>query len=437
MGTFTAKADSSTEIGLSWNIQGDEDATVQSATITQTDPAGNQKKQVFGGDDIGTTFFHPLNPSTLYNYELDAIWIDDAGDSTTETLTTSCATPATPSQPGTGHGGGGTATVPVPGRPTNLTASWNVPDYNEITVTWNVGGYTNRVEVSAEGPAPYLPAPTSYASYLPSGSELRATIPGVKPGPYNITVTDSDVIGSQKSSASATCTLSAPPPVGPITKLVASWNSHYTAVNISWSQGSGSLTTGVELKRYAGDYSESGTAEVTAMVPLTSPSYTDTPPVISGSSQYQYQLIASNSFSSSSEVSNVLSPPQAPAAPANVVAKWTVNYTQVEVTWDPVDHTDFYEVVVWKWTLLDGPSEMEDHTNITTTTFTESLTGRGFIWYQFQVIAHNRFGSGSTPIYPDPSTTDTLTVGGSSGSGTPPPPGSPPPFHHPVISNKP
>jgi hypothetical protein len=388
-------------------------------------------------DSSGPTYFKNLQHSALYSYELDAPWLDEYGDLNTETLYGSGTTPATPSQPGSGHGGGGTATVPVPGKPTNLTASWNVPNYTNITVTWKVGANTNLVEVSAYGDAPYLPPPTSYPSYLAPGAEQEHIFQGVVPGPYIITVTASDVIGSQKSSASATYTLSPPPPVGAIANLVAKWNSDYTAVGISWSQGSGSPTTGVELKRYAGTYSESGTADEMVMVPLTSRSYTDTPAVISSSSQYQYQLVASNAVSSSSELSNVLSPPQAPAAPTNVVAKWTVNYTQVEVTWDPVDHADFYEVVVWKWTLLDGPSEMEDHTNITTTTFTESLTGRGFIWYQFQVIAHNRFGSGSTPIYPDPSTTDTLTVGGSSGSGTPPPPGSPPPFHHPVISNKP
>ena len=212
------------------------------------------------------------------------------------------------------------------------------------------------------------------------------------------------------------------------------WDSAYTSVTLTWSQGSGSINTTLQLGRYAGHYSASSTAQETVNKP-SSP-HTDTPPNISSSSPaYQYRLVAANSIGQSSALSNVLSPPQAPPAPANVVAKWSVDYTQATVTWDAADHADTYEVLLFRTTLIDGPTQLEDHTGIVVTRFQEPLAGQAGIWYQYQVIGHNRFGSNSSAL------SNALSVQGSETSppsSLPPSAGSPPTGPtHPVIPTHP
>jgi len=97
MSYFTATAQNSTAIGLSWNFQSDVNGIIQGVTITQTDPDGNTAAQNFGpGDSVGSTVFSGLKPSTLYNYELDAPWQDEFGDQNVETLYCSATTKPAP-----------------------------------------------------------------------------------------------------------------------------------------------------------------------------------------------------------------------------------------------------------------------------------------------------------------------------------------------------
>jgi hypothetical protein len=91
-------------------------------------------------------------------------------------------------------------------------------------------------------------------------------------------------------------------------------------------------------------------------------------------------------FGATTATSNIVPHPAKPAAPTNVVARWTVDYTQAEVTWDPVPHATSYEVLLFR-TYGDGPlqsvvTQIEDHKNITTTTFTEALVGQNLTSYQ-------------------------------------------------------
>lgn len=88
---------------------------------------------------------------------------------------------------------------------------------------------------------------------------------------------------------------------------------------------------------------------------------------------------------------------------------WSLNgpwITKATVTWDAVEHADSYEVILYRSDIFDQPSQVGDYTNIGSTTFTEPLVGLTSIWYTYQVVAHNRFGSNSSEL----SDTNALTV---------------------------
>jgi hypothetical protein len=297
---------------------------------------------------------------------------------------------------GGGGGGGVGAQVPIPPDPiVNLTASWNAPEYTEITVNWQVGLDTTETRAEAAGAGSYTSNWSAELSQPSNKNPASATFSGVKPSSYTITATAANI--SLTNTTSKTIALAAPPLPGAITGLNAAWNNNgYMSVALKWAQGPGTPTTSFELQRYAGEFSASATPQATVpVVPPSSP-FTDTPPNITGSSQYQYQLIATNAFGQQSEVSNVLPPPQAPSSPTNVVAKWTIEYTQVTVTWDPSDQADNYEVVLLRTDSFDVITQLEDHVGVTSTSFQDQLVGQLSTDYQYQIIAHNRFGSNSS-----------------------------------------
>jgi hypothetical protein len=400
MGTFSqnTNASTSTSISLEWNFESDVNGIIQSMTITQTAPSGAQTPQNFSSVPIsGATIFSSLDPDTAYSYALTAPWVDENGDLNVESLECSGTTKAKAATGG-GGGGGGTgagAQVPIPPDPiVNLTASWNAPEYTEITVNWQVGLDTTKTRASAAGAGTYTSDWSAELSQPSNKTPASVTFSGVKPSSYTITATAANI--SLTNTTSKTIALAAPPLPGAITGLNAAWNNGYTGVVLKWAQGSGTPTTSFELQRYAGEFSASATPQATVpVVPPSSP-FTDTPPDISGSSQYQYQLIATNAFGQQSEVSNVLSPPQAPPSPGNVVAKWTIEYTQVTVTWDSSDQADNYEVVLLRTDNFDVVTQLEDHVGVTSTSFQDQLAGQLSTDYQYRIIAHNRFGSNSS-----------------------------------------
>lgn len=398
MGTFSqnTNASTSTSIALEWNFESDVNGIIQSMTITQTAPSGTQTTQTFSTVTIsGTTIFSGLAPDTAYSYVLTAPWEDENGDLNTESLECAGTTKAKAATGGGGGGGGAGTQVPIPPDPIiNLTASWNAPEYTEITVNWQVGLDTTQTRAEAAGAGTYISSWSAELSQPSNKNPESVTFSGVKPSSYTITATAANI--SLTNTTSKTIALAAPPLPGTITGLNAAWNNGYTGVVLKWAQGPGTPTTSFELQRYAGEFSASATPQATVpVVPPSSP-FTDTPPNISGSSQYQYQLIATNAFGQQSEVSNVLSPPQAPPSPTNVVAKWSIEYTQVIVTWDPADQADNYEVVLLRTDIFDVITQLEDHVGVTATSFQEQLAGQLSTDYQYQITAHNRFGSNSS-----------------------------------------
>jgi hypothetical protein len=181
MGQLHANPNSSSVMEISWQFGDDIQGIIQSITVTQTAPDGTTTPQSLPPDSLGPTYFMGLQANTLYNYELDAPWEDENGGINTETLTCSGKTKAgtptpTPTPTRTPHP---TPTptppdVPIPPEPiTNLTASWNHPDYNKTTVTWNVGSYTNFIEVSYQHVPPRA---WTYGNYLPSGDQISVTL---------------------------------------------------------------------------------------------------------------------------------------------------------------------------------------------------------------------------------------------------------------------
>lgn len=191
-----------------------------------------------------------------------------------------------------------------------------------------------------------------------------------------------------------------------ITRLVASWNNKYTGVILSWDQGPETPPTTFELQRYAGEFSPSATPQILP-TPTSSP-YQDTPPEILATSQYQYQLIFSNAFGSNKIVSNILAPPQAPAAPKNVVAKWTVDYTNAEVTWEAVDHAEGYKVFLYKTDIFDDTTQVGNAVTTIDKIFAQGgLMGQPYISYTYVILAENKFGNNSSSF---PDTNASLTV---------------------------
>jgi hypothetical protein len=409
---YSATAQSSTAIEVSWDLTSvDPGFELLSLSITQTNPSGNPTTQNFSELLLASsTVFNALSPDTTYTYVIDATWSDgedgigatynpEPGINCTTKSAGQNAPPPPPPPPD----------VPIlPDKPTKLTASWNAPDYTVINVSFELGADTTSFQVTYSGTGSNgVSASSPWTSYTVPGtytSSLRA-----KPNAYNITVVAANG-SSHQSITSAMVYLAPPPGPGAINDLTAAWNDGYTGVVVEWKQASGTTTTGFELQRYAGQFSASTIAQET--IQIQGSPFTDTPAQISSSSKYQYRLIASNIFGQSSALSNSLSPPVAPPSPTSVVAKWGVDYTRVTVSWDPSDHADNYEVILFEVDIDDVWTQKEDHVNVASTNFTEPLVGQVSIWHIYQVIAHNRFGSNNT-------LSNSLTV--------PPPPTPPPP----------
>jgi hypothetical protein len=409
MPTFSATAQSSSAIEVSWNLTDvDPGYLFDALSITQTAPDGQQTPQNLPPNDvvqIGTTLFTGLQPNTTYTYVIYAVWDDGQGGigftynpQPGITCVTKAAQSASSGTQGTGSSS--TNAGPALGPITGLTAKWNAPDYNQVTVDFTAGKNSTAAVTQFKGPSNYKTSTVIYRNAIQPPDKsvpISFAVEHLKPGAYTITVTET----YKTYSNSATYYLAAPPPPGALTDVSASWNAGYSAVILSWKQGSGTTTTSMTLQRFAGEVSASGTPPEPVQIPLTSP-YTDTPTSITSSSQYQYKLTASNAFGQTSASSNLLGPPTAPAAPGNVVAEWSVKYTQAKVTWDADLHADSYEVVLFR-TDGDGPfqsilRQAGDYPNITSTSFTGPLTGQYLTSYQYQVIAHNRFGSNSSAL---------------------------------------
>jgi hypothetical protein len=439
MPSFSASPQSSSAIRVDWSLLDvDPGHEIVGLTITQTAPNGTSTPQNFQIGQIvqaGTTEFTGLQPATTYTYVIYAQW-DDGNVYNPEPGTT--ATTLALHQGGSaGSGSGSGTTIPQvalpPGKITGLTANWNAPAYTDIKVDWIAGSDTTSTMAQAlSGAGKKYQSPWATLPFSSKTEGMTATFPNMPPDSYTITVIDADGTGSEQVQTTASTQVSRPPGPGAITGFTAAWNNDYTAIVLTWSQASGTVTatTGMQLQRYAGQYSSSATPQENIKVPLTSP-YTDTPTTIAATSEYQYQLTASNTFGTSSAVSNLLSPPKAPAAPSHVVAKWTVEYTKAAVSWNASAHAENYEVLLFRVDLNSGITKIEDHTNIQTTSFEEPLTGEILATFQYQVIAHNKFGSSPPSAF-------------SNGLGVPmtaPPPQSSGPStlpgpHTPVIRNQ-
>jgi hypothetical protein len=313
------------------------------------------------------------------------------------------AQPATGGSKGTGSGSSSSdlALGPV----TGLTAKWNPPDYKDVTVSFTAGAWAQAAHTHLQGLKSVAPANyTANTNITRTATNAADTVPvsfiltNIQPDNYMVWVNETV---ESTSLNSPNYLLEAPPGPGVLSNVSATWNADYTAVILSWTQGQGSPTTSMTLQRYAGAVSSSGTQPAPVKISLTPP-YTDTPPSITSTSQYQYQLTATNTFGQQSASSNVLSPPTAPAAPSKVVAEWSKKYTQATVTWAAAAHAESYEVVLFK-TTGDGPlqsiqQKVGDYPNITSTTYTGPLTGQDMTEFQYQVIAHNRFGSNASAL---------------------------------------
>jgi hypothetical protein len=293
-------------------------------------------------------------------------------------------------------------------------------------VTFDLGIDTSSVMVTDTNLATGKVSPSPWTSF----PLLKETTPGfnskstnVSPGSYLITVIAANGDAHQ-SQVTKSITLAAPPGPGAISGLTAEWNAEYTGVEIQRSQGPGTATTSFELQRYVGQDTPNQTP--TTLKVSGSP-YTDTPPEISATSRYTYQLVAINAFGQTSAVSNELAAPTAPSHPKNVKAKWVVKHTKASVSWDPVDHAENYELLLLRYDLVGNMVQLEDHTGITSTSFSEHVAGTANLWYQYFVTAHNKFGSRGTY-------SNSLTV--------PAPPSSPvsttssPTSTHPVVAPK-
>lgn len=429
---------------MSWNVT-DQDPGYQfiALSITQTAPNGQTTVQnppmPAGVVQFGTTYFNGLQPNTTYTYVIYAAWSDGAGGigwtynpQPGIQCTTKAAQPASGGSKGTGSGSSSSdlALGPV----TGLTAKWNAPDYKDVTVSftagaWATAAHTHLQGLKSVGPANYT-ANTNITRTATNAADtvpVSFTLTNIQPDSYMVWVTETV---ESTSSNSPNYLLEAPPPPGVLSNVSATWNADYTAVILSWAQGPGSPTTGMTLQRYAGAVSSSGTQPAPVQIPVTPP-YTDTPPSVTSTSQYQYELTATNTFGQQSASSNVLSPPTAPAAPSKVVAEWSKKYSQATVTWAAAAHAESYEVVLFK-TAGDGPlqsipQKAGDYPNITSTTFTGPLTGQNMTAFQYQVIAHNRFGSNTSafsnalvgpPSGPSTSTSAAATGGATSSNPT-------------------
>jgi hypothetical protein len=403
MPSFTATAQSSSAIALNWDLTDvDPGFLFDSLSITQTAPNGQATTQNLPAVQISETVFTGLQPSTTYSYAMYAVW-DDGNDGVGDTYspeitgTTKAVQPATGGSKGTGSVSAGS--MPLLGPITGLTATWNAPDYNEVTVDFKAGAFSTAASIELAGPATYKT--NTAIDRVPADENETApvsiTFKNVRPGAYAVLVTETH----DTAISSASYSLAAPPPPGALSNVSATWNADYSAVILSWTQGPGTATTGMTLQRYAGAVSSSGTAPAAVKISLTPP-YTDTPPSITSTSQYQYELTAINAFGQQSASSNVLSPPTAPAAPSKVVAEWSKKYSQGTVTWGAVAHAESYEVLLFK-TEGDGPlqsiqQKVGDYPNITSTTYSGPLTGQNMTEYQYQIIAHNRFGSNASAL---------------------------------------
>jgi hypothetical protein len=432
MPTFTANPQSSSAIELNWDLTDvDPGFLFDSLSITQTAPNGQQTTQNLPAVQISTTLFTGLQPNTTYSYAMYAVW-DDGNDGIGDTYSPEIQGTTKPAQPASGGskgtGAGSSSSELALGPVTGLTAKWNAPDYKDVTVSFTAGAWataarTHLQGLKSVGPANY----TTNTAISRTAANAADTVPvsfiltNVQPDSYIVGVTETV---ESTSSTSPNYLLEAPPPPGALSNVTATWNADYTAVILSWTQGAGSPTTGMTLQRYAGAVSSSGTQPAPVKISLTPP-YTDTPPSITSTSQYQYELTATNAFGQQSASSNVLSPPTAPAAPSKVVAEWSKKYTQATVTWGAVAHAESYEVVLFKTTgdgpLQSIPQKAGDYPNITTTTYSGPLTGQNMTEYQYQVIAHNRFGSNTSAfsnglLGPSPGQSTSTSAAASSGA---------------------
>jgi hypothetical protein len=300
--------------------------------------------------------------------------------------------------------GGTSGQAPKPPGEPSISAMW-VSDYTKIEFFWRAPPNTSSVTywltaggVTVKGSQ----ATSSVIAQTPFG-EGTYPLENENSGPYSFYCTASNAGGS---STPAVANLPVPPPPS-VSDLTAAWNSDYTAVTVSWSLGTSSPVKTLQLERFAGKF-EAGAASDESIAVKTSP-FSDIPPNISQNSPtYQYTLAAKGPFGENTATSNLVASPSKPAVPTNVVAKWMDNNTQASVSWNPVAHATSYEVLLFR---VDAGGleqslliQIEDHKNITTTTFNEPLVAQNAAAYQYRVIALNQYGASAGSALTDSAT---------------------------------
>jgi hypothetical protein len=299
--------------------------------------------------------------------------------------------------------GGSPGQASKPPAEPSIQASWS-PNYTQIEFNWRAQSDTSSVTYWLEAAGVTVPNSQATRTVIPQTpfGEGTYSLENEDSGPYSVYCTASNAAGS---STQGVAKLPVPPPPS-ISDLTAAWNSDYTAVTVSWSLGMSPVKT-LQLDRFAGKF-QAGAAPDESIVVKTAP-FNDVPPNISQNSPtYQYTLTATGPFGENTATSNIVASPSKPAVPTNVVAKWVDNNTQASVSWEPVAHATSYEVLLFR-TDADGPEQslliqLEDHKNITTTTFNEPLVAQNAAAYQYQVVALNQFGASAGSALTDSAT---------------------------------
>jgi hypothetical protein len=222
MPTFSATAQSSSAIEVSWNLTDvDPGYLFDALSITQTAPDGQQTPQNLPPNDvvqIGTTLFTGLQPNTTYTYVIYAVWDDGQGGigftynpQPGITCVTKAAQSASSGTQGTGSSS--TNAGPALGPITGLTAKWNAPDYNQVTVDFTAGKNSTAAVTEFKGPSNYKTSTVIYRNAIQPPDKsvpISFAVEHLKPGAYTITVTET----YKTYSNSATYYLAAPPPPG-------------------------------------------------------------------------------------------------------------------------------------------------------------------------------------------------------------------------------
>jgi fibronectin type 3 domain-containing protein len=338
------------QVSLSWTAS----TGAASYDIYRSTISGGEGSTPYKTGVTATTFTDTgLTNGTTYYYEVTAA--NSAGQS------------------GVSSEASATPQVPVPGAPTNLTAtSGNAQVILSWTASTGAASYDiyRSTTSGGEGSTPFMTGVTA-TTFTDTGLTNGTT--------YFYQVTAVDAAGQSSKSTEASATPLVGLPATPTNLMAAGGNAQ---VSLGWSASNGAVSYDIYRSTTSG-----GEGSTPFMTGVTATTFTDTG--IAAGTTYYYQVTAVNAAGQSSKSSEASATTQValPGTPANPTA--TSGNAQVSLSWAASSGAVSYDI--YRSTTSGGEGSTPFMTGVTATTFTDTGLAAGTTYF-YQVTAVNVAG---------------------------------------------